>query len=138
MIEIKKYSAAADESTSAKATADEQNMFDMVRDMGADWSDYSSDTAKFARALNGSIVFVAYDNAGKMCGYIRCRDDDGYGIYIYDLLVIPTHRGKNIGRELINRVAAEFPTAPIYAMSDADPYYEKQNFPRIGSVFQVR
>ena len=68
-----------------------------------------------------------------MCGYARCREDDGFGVNIYDLLVRKTHRGKQIGKTLMERVFKDFPNQAIYVMSDVDPYYEKLGYRREGS-----
>jgi ribosomal protein S18 acetylase RimI-like enzyme len=73
-----------------------------------------------------------------VCGYARCREDDGFGVYIYDLLVRKTHRGKPIGKALMERVLNDFPNQPIYVMSDVDPYYEKLGYRKVGSIFEIR
>jgi ribosomal protein S18 acetylase RimI-like enzyme len=82
-------------------------------------------------------VFVAYDG-DELCGYLRCRDDDGYGVYIYDLLVRKSKRGNNIGRSLMEWVCSTFPNNKVYVMSDVDVYYEKQGYKREGTIFEVK
>ena len=67
----------------------------------------------------------------------RCREDEGFGLYVYDLLVRRSHRGRRLGRTLLEHVSAEFPDQPVYVMSDVDPYYEKLGYRREGSVFVV-
>jgi hypothetical protein len=73
-----------------------------------------------------------------VCGYVRCREDDGFGVYIYDLLVRKTHRGKQIGKTLMEWVFKDFPNQTIYVMSDVDPYYEKLGYRREGSIFKIK
>lgn len=120
-------------------TADAKALFALLRREGEDWSDYWGDegSARYAAALEGSIVLLALAEEG-LCGYIRCRDDDGFGIYVCDLLVDKAHRGRQIGHALMDALCARHPGDDIYVMSDVDPYYEKQGYARVGSVFQVR
>ncbi|MGI6659235.1 MAG: GNAT family N-acetyltransferase [Dethiobacteraceae bacterium] len=69
---------------------------------------------------------------------MRCREDDGFGVYIYDLLVRKTHRGRQIGKSLIEWVCQNFQDQPVYVMSDVDRYYEKLGYRREGSIFEVK
>ena len=117
---------------------DEPLLLDLIKEEGEDWIDYYGDLGrdKYRKALETSVVYVAYDG-GILCGYVRCREDSGFGIYVYDLLVKKTYRGRQLGRMLISRVAEDFSDQPVYVMSDVDPYYEKQGYHRIGSIFQV-
>jgi len=73
----------------------------------------------------------------ELCGYIRCRDDDGFGIYIYNLPAAGSHRGKNYGRLLLDKVKAGFPGNDLYVISDVDEYYQKQGFVREGIFFKL-
>ncbi|MCL2579792.1 MAG: GNAT family N-acetyltransferase [Oscillospiraceae bacterium] len=118
--------------------ADEHNLREMILEEGDGWEGYWSQTGapKYRRALSNSIVLVAYQEE-ELCGYIRCREDDGLGVYIYDLLVRKSKRGERIGRTLMDRVCADFPGQEVYVMSDVDGYYQKQGYSRIGSVFQL-
>ena len=103
-----------------------------------EWAEYSAgDEAvrKYKNALRNSIVFVAYDD-GMICGFVRAKDDDGFGVYILDLLVHKTKRGNGYGRLLMERVKQDFIT-PVYVMSDVDGYYLKQNYTKHGSIFTV-
>jgi ribosomal protein S18 acetylase RimI-like enzyme len=118
---------------------DEDKLFDMLRKEGAEWKCYwgEAEIEKYKKALAASITFVAYDK-DELCGYVRCRDDDGFGIYIYDLLVAKTSRGKNFGRKLMEKVRSNFPGETVYVMSDVDAYYKKQGYERHGSIFEVK
>ncbi|MDD8014460.1 MAG: GNAT family N-acetyltransferase [Acidobacteriota bacterium] len=93
--------------------------------------------AKYGRALANSITYVACDG-DVLCGYLRCREDDGSGVYVYDLLVRKTCRGRGIGRKLMEFVCASYPEEAVYVMSDVDEYYQKQGYRRVGSIFCAR
>jgi ribosomal protein S18 acetylase RimI-like enzyme len=118
---------------------DEQQLFDMIEEEGEEWIDYYSSEGykKYIIALASSITYVAYVE-DVLCGYARCRDDDGFGIYVYDLLVKKAYRGKSIGKKLIEQACKDFLDQPVYVMSDVDPYYEKLGFKREGSIFEVK
>lgn len=119
--------------------ADESSLFDLLVDEGDEWSDYHGVAGrdKYIKALESSITFVARDGP-LVCGFVRCREDDGFGVYIYDLLVRRTHRGRQIGKSLMEWVCKNFPDRPVYVMSDVDQYYEKLGYRREGSIFEVR
>ncbi|HHT63259.1 MAG: GNAT family N-acetyltransferase [Bacillota bacterium] len=118
---------------------DETLLFDLLINEGDDWIDYHGPVGrnKYIKALESSITYIAYDE-NLVCGYVRCREDDGFGVYIFDLLVRKTHRGKRIGKTLMERVCKDFPNQPIYVMSDVDPYYEKLGYRKEGSIFEVK
>ncbi|NLM20542.1 MAG: GNAT family N-acetyltransferase [Peptococcaceae bacterium] len=127
-MEIKKYSKAY-----------ESLLFDLLVAEGDEWSAYHGPAgrAKYIKALESSITYIACDE-NLVCGYARCREDDGFGIYVFDLLVRKSYRGKQIGKRLMERVCQEFPVQPVYVMSDIDSYYEKLGYRRAGSIFEVK
>lgn len=73
-MEIKKYSKA-----------DESLLFDLLVDEGDEWSDHHGVAGrdKYIKALESSITYIACDET-LVCGYARCREDDGFGVYIYE------------------------------------------------------
>lgn len=113
-------------------------LFALIEREGDEWKDYwyGEEKAKYKKALANSIVYLVFEGE-TLCGYARCRDDDGYGVYVYDLLVDQEHRGKEYGRLLMEQVCEDFPNDPVYAMSDVDPYYEKLGYGRAGAIFIV-
>ena len=113
-------------------------LFALMEREGEEWSDYyAKGRARYTDALGRSITYVACDSAG-IWGYARCRDDDGFGLYVYDLLVDRTCRGQDIGRRLTEQACADYPEGIVYVMSDVDTYYEKQGYVREGSIFIVK
>lgn len=127
-MEIRKYSKA-----------DDVMLYDMMREEGPDWECYYGDDAaeRYREALNSSISYVAYEG-DMLCGYVRCRDDSGLGLYVYDLLVKKNCRGRDIGRKLIERACSDYPDETVYVLSGADGYYEKMGYEREGSVYKIR
>lgn len=118
---------------------DDQKLFDLLREQGKDWECYFAEDVigKYKKALANSITYVAYEG-DILCGYVRCRDDDGFCLYIYDLLVKKALRGRSIGRKLMERVCMDYPEASVYVMSGVDEYYEKLGYFREGSIYKVQ
>ena len=118
--------------------SDESALLELMRCEGDEWACYHGDRywERYRRALEESITYVVREE-DRLCGFCRCRDDRGFGVYIYDLLVAAEARGKGYGRCLMERVCLDFPDDTVYVMSDVDVYYEKQGFRREGSIFEV-
>lgn len=116
----------------------EEALFALLMREGEAWADYwgTAGRENYRRALAESTVYVALAQ-GVLCGYVRCREDSGFGVYIYDLLVDKAFRGRAYGRQLMQAVCAAFPQQTVYVMSDVDAYYQKQGFAREGSIFIV-
>ena len=104
---------------------DADNLFALIKREGEEWKDYWCDAGKpkYEKAIAGSIVYLVFEN-GALCGYIRCRDDDGFGVYVYDLLVDKAYRGKEYGRLLMEQVCRDFYGSAVYVMGDVPEYYE--------------
>lgn len=117
--------------------SDESYLFNMLKEE-EDWSDYYSPSGyeKYLKALDTSITYVVYED-DIICGFVRCREDDGFGVYIYDLLVRKSHSGKQLGRLLMEQVCIDYDNQPVYVMSDVDAYYEKLGYRKEGSIFAV-
>lgn len=104
-----------------------------------DWNEYCSEKNRdnYLRAIQTSITYLLFEEE-KICGYARCREDDGFGVYVFDLLVDANCRGKNYGRYLMEQACKDFPEQTVYVMSDVDPYYEKQGYQKEGTIFIVK
>ena len=123
---IRKYQKDKDESSLMKMIEDEPG-----------W-DYANEfyAGNYKRALETSVTYVAYQD-DILCGYSRSLDDCGLYIYVCDLLVKPSFRGRDIGRKLMACLYDDYPNQVVYVMSDVDGYYEKVHYKRVGSVFEV-
>lgn len=117
---------------------DEDELLALIQREEDDWREYWSEKGqvKYIKALANSIVYLIYED-NHLCGYLRCRDDDGFGVYIYDLLIDANFRGKGYGKQLMERVASDFLGSIVYVMSDVDDYYKKLNYEKVGSIFAV-
>lgn len=74
---------------------------------------------------------------GQLAGYVRALDDQGFYVYVCDLLVDPAYRGLKLGQRLMNALVIDYPQHTVYVMSDADPYYEKAGYLKVESVFEI-
>ena len=118
---------------------DADQLFAMIEREGEEWQAYwrGDGRAKYQKALDGSIVYLVFEGEN-LCGYARCRDDSGFGIWVCDLLVDQRHRGKEYGRLLMEEACRDFPDNIVYVMSDVHPYYEKLGYEEIGKIFVVK
>lgn len=116
----------------------ENDLFNLIKSEGEDWSDYTSELGRYnyIRAIETSIVYVIYES-NEIIAYIRCKEDNGFGIYVYDLLVRQDKRGNKLGQLLIEKVKNDYPEQSIYIMSDVDEYYIKCGYKKIGSIFEI-
>ena len=124
MFEIKRYDKRL-----------ESAVMDVIRTAGEDWSCYWADenAGKYKQALESSITYVALQD-GKVCGYSRSLPDTLY-VYVFDLLVAPAYRGNQLGKKLLERIAEDYPSLPVYILSGNDEYYLKQGYSRQGAIF---
>lgn len=110
----------------------EDALFDLI-ESEPELVEYIEHRNQYRLAIESSTVYVLMDES--VCiGYIRGRDDSGFGFYIYDLLVRKSHRGHGYGKKLIDHLKSIY--QPVFVMSDVDPYYEKIGMKKIGSIFE--
>jgi GNAT superfamily N-acetyltransferase len=125
-MEIRKYSSYSDA----------RKVMQIIKDEPF-WG-YADDSSyeKYLIALEKSISYVAC-LGGDICGFSRSLNDCGFDIYVCDLLVRKSSRGKGIGSMLLECICKDYPGQAVYVMSDADGYYLKAGYKKIGSVFEV-
>jgi predicted N-acetyltransferase YhbS len=116
----------------------ETDLMDLIEAQGFDWACYweEESNAKYRNALQKSVTRVAFVD-GQLAGYVRALDDQGFYIYVCDLLVAPVYRGMKLGQQLMTRLVRDFPQHTVYVMSDADGYYEKVGYIKVGSVYEI-
>ena len=117
---------------------DAEKVIEIVAFEGDEWKAYYApeNVDRFKKALEMPITYVAYEGE-ELCGYSRSIDDNACEIIVCDLLVTPKHRGKNIGRQLMECICNDYPEKEVYVLSDVDEYYVKQGYEKIGSIFEV-
>jgi len=59
-----------------------------------------------ARSIEGSLCFGLFDPDGAQVGFARLITDRATFAYLCDVYVLEAHRGRGLGRWLIDRVAA--------------------------------
>jgi len=121
------------------SSADEDVLFRLIETEGEEWRDYwqGEGRKKYVKALTNSICYLIFEG-DTLCGFARCREDDGFGVYVYDLLVDRNYRGKDYGKMLMAQACKDYPDSTVYVMSDTDSYYETLGYEREGSIFAVK
>jgi len=84
-----------------------------------------------------SVVFVMVVD-GQLCGYVRCLDVDGFGVYVRDLLMDRSHQGGHYGRMLLDHVCQHYGDETVYVMSNNGSYDDKLGYTSEGTIFVVR
>jgi GNAT superfamily N-acetyltransferase len=117
----------------------ELELINMLLQEGKEWGCYTTKDVieKYKQALTNSITYIAIED-NKVVGYSRSIDDNGFYIYICDLLVDKNYRNKGIGKYLVEQLCVDYPSYTTYVMSDADGFYIKKGYHREGSIFEVR
>jgi ribosomal protein S18 acetylase RimI-like enzyme len=119
---------------------DSDSLFALIEREGDEWKDYWSDSGriKYQKAIDNSTVYLVFES-NTLCGYLRCHDDYGFGVYVQDLLVDKAHRGKDYGRLLMERVCLDFPDDVVYVLGDVPVYYEdKLGYEIEGKIYVVK
>jgi len=119
--------------------ADSDNLFALIEREGDEWTYWQGENkAKYQKALNNSIVYLVFESE-TLCGYLRCHNDYGFGVYVQDLLVDKQYRGKDYGRLLMERVCRDFTDDVVYVMGDVPVYYEdKLGYEVEGKIYVVK
>ena len=89
----------------------------------------------YAKALESSDTRVAC-RAERVIGYARALTDGTITLFLCELLVAPDCRGQGVGKALIESLHADYPSARMDLISDADGFYERQGFRRMGAGYR--
>ena len=117
--------------------SDSVALFALIEREGEEWEYWQGDNIeKYQKALENSIVYLVFEGE-TLCGYARCRNDSGFGIYVLDLLVDKAYRGKEYGRLLMEQACLDNPNDAVYVTGDVYPYYEKLGYEIEGKLYRV-
>ena len=85
--------------------------------------------------INSTLVISAWENE-LLVGAVRVLSDKMFRSVIYDLLVMPEFQNMGIGKELLKRCVAHFPTSEwlVQTKTNISGYYEKNGFKPINDV----
>lgn len=100
--------------------------------ISAGWSDSKSthDNSWFKIPFtNSTLVVSAWEN-DNLVGVVRVISDTFGRSVIYDLVVLPEHQNKGIGKELVRQCIEHFPNSEwlVQTESHIAGYYEKLGF----------
>ena len=88
-------------------------------------------------SLKGSIYVLHAEIAGEIIAMSRVVGDGGFVHYIADVIVVPEHQGKGLGREIMNRTLhyirhkmenGDRTTVCLFAAKSKEGFYEKFGF----------
>ncbi|WP_045732375.1 GNAT family N-acetyltransferase [Pseudarthrobacter chlorophenolicus] len=74
-----------------------------------EWLAYTKDPDALQRALQGSSTLVAARDGQVLVGLARVISDGASICYLQDILVLPSHHRRGIGRALAERALEEYP-----------------------------
>lgn len=87
------------------------------------------------KGLDGSLFAVCAVMGGGLIGSARVVGDGRSVFYIQDVIVLPEHQAKGVGRAMMRRVmeyiasaACEGAVVGLMAAKDKEPFYEKFGF----------
>lgn len=64
------------------------------------WGEFPLEQA--SKGLAGSFILICYRVDGKPVGLGRAISDNGYVVYIADVIVVPEYQGQGLGRVIMN------------------------------------
>ncbi len=90
---------------------------------------------EYRQVLRDSYTLVA-EADGAFAGYARAISDGLVTTFLCELLVEPAFRKKGVASWLVDAVQAAFPLTRMDLISDADGFYRKNRFRKIGNGFR--
>lgn len=90
---------------------------------------------EYRETLLRSFTLVA-EADGVFAGYARAISDGVITTFLCELLVEPAFRKKGVASRLVDAVQAAFPLTRMDLISDADGFYRKNRFRKIGNGFR--
>ena len=96
--------------------------------------------------LSGSSHLYAFadERTRRLVGFARVLTDGVFKAFIFDLIVDPAHRGKALGREMMESILGDPRLARVkhfelYCLPELEPYYDRFGFSTdVGGVRLMR
>jgi GNAT superfamily N-acetyltransferase len=95
------------------------------------------DPAVIGPSLRNSPFCICARSRGRIVGMARVIGDGGMAYYIQDVIVEPSHQGKGIGKQLMDRTmeflqrqTVENTIVGLMAAKGKEPFYERYGFRR--------
>lgn len=86
---------------------------------------------------SAAVIFV-YDEY-QLVGFGRAISDGFIQAAIYDVAVLPSHQGRGIGKQIIEKIVASLPGCNfiLYASPGKETFYEKLSFRRMKTAMAL-
>ncbi|WP_026533341.1 GNAT family N-acetyltransferase [Arthrobacter sp. H41] len=96
------------------------------------WLAYTKDPDNLRRALEGSSTLVAAHDGQTLVGLARVVSDGASICYLQDILVMPSHHRRGIGRALAERALEQYPHVRQKVLITDDEPQQKAFYEALG------
>ena len=105
----------------------------------AGWHDRAADRGRLRQQLVGAMFVVSAWESDVLVGFARAISDGATNAYISTVVVLPTHQGKGIGRELIRRLTTgrEGIVFVLHARPEVTAFYLKCGFQHADDMLRI-
>jgi len=110
-----------------------------------EWWTKGRTLAEVKRLLAGNgLFFGAVDPEGRLIGFARVLSDGVYKALVFDVIVAARHRGAGLGRQIMERIAADPRVAGVkhlelYCLPERSAFYNRLGFnAELGELRLVR
>jgi ribosomal protein S18 acetylase RimI-like enzyme len=96
----------------------------------AGWHERIRDPARLAQLVRGSLYVVSAWENDRLVGFARAISDGASNAYVSTVAVLPEHRGRGIGREMMRRLldGHDGVLFVLHARPELQPFYAKHGF----------
>lgn len=112
--------------------SDVQQLFDLYQ--SENWKTFSK--IRIGKLLETSTYLVAEDS-GQIIAFARYLTDGVLTTFLAELLVVPHFRRQGIGKLLIDTVKKQLPENRLELISEADDFYERVGFRKVGQGYRL-
>ncbi|WP_040954473.1 GNAT family N-acetyltransferase [Virgibacillus sp. SK37] len=106
--------------------------FDSINQLNKleEWGNLVANSDELEKAWSHSNVTYIAELDGEIVGYVRGLTDEYITLFICELLIKKEHRGKGMGKELLNYVHQLYPKTrmELLASSTSRTFYEQKQF----------